>query len=151
MKRQHDELVRVRTHFLVDREREGEPESAVGVRALAQELVRDVRAELMGQGLDAVVHLPEEGLVLREPAFSFVHVPCSNRSERRSFAPMSGRKTDAMFEDPQLVAILTLLLATCEHSLEAFRAADNSVDAQLVLDLEKMVERTRRELEALTH
>ena len=56
-----------------------------------------------------------------------------------------------MSADGNEVAMLTILLATCEHSLEAFRAADNSVDAQLVLDLEKMVERTRRELEALTH
>jgi hypothetical protein len=44
----------------------------------------------------------------------------------------------------------TLLLATCEESLQAFRAADNSVDAQLLADLEKMVARTRQVLEALT-
>jgi hypothetical protein len=48
------------------------------------------------------------------------------------------------------VAMLTILLATCETSLQAFRAAGNAVDAELVADLEKMVERTRRELEALT-
>jgi hypothetical protein len=47
------------------------------------------------------------------------------------------------------VAMLTILLATCETSLQAFRAAGNAVDADLVADLEKMIERTRRELEAL--
>jgi hypothetical protein len=46
--------------------------------------------------------------------------------------------------------MLTILLATCETSLQAFKAADNAVDAELVADLEKMVARTRRELEQLT-
>ena len=46
--------------------------------------------------------------------------------------------------------MLTILVATCETSLQAFKAADNAVDAELVADLEKMVARTRRELEELT-
>ena len=45
--------------------------------------------------------------------------------------------------------MLTILLATCETSLQAFRAAENPVDAELVEDLERMVERTRRELDTL--
>lgn len=45
--------------------------------------------------------------------------------------------------------MLTILLATCETALQAFAAADNPVDAGLVADLERMVARTRRELEAL--
>jgi hypothetical protein len=45
--------------------------------------------------------------------------------------------------------MLTILLATCETSLEAFQAAGNPVDAELVQDLERMIERTRRELDAL--
>ena len=45
--------------------------------------------------------------------------------------------------------MLSILLATCETALQAFRAADNPVDAELVADLEKMVARTRKELEAL--
>jgi hypothetical protein len=45
--------------------------------------------------------------------------------------------------------MLTILLATCETALNSFRAADNSVDAKLVADLEKMAARTRQELEAL--
>ena len=44
--------------------------------------------------------------------------------------------------------MLTILLATCETALQAFTAADNLVDAGLVADLEKMVARTPRELEA---
>ena len=52
--------------------------------------------------------------------------------------------------DPQQqIAMLTLLLATCETCLRAFRAANNSVDEQLVHDLERMVERTTRELDVL--
>lgn len=46
--------------------------------------------------------------------------------------------------------MLTILLATCETALQAFQAADNPVDSQLVQELEQMVERTRRELEELT-
>jgi hypothetical protein len=46
-------------------------------------------------------------------------------------------------------AMLTILLATCETALQAFQAADNSIDAELIADLERVVERTRAELEAL--
>ena len=46
-------------------------------------------------------------------------------------------------------AMLTILLATCETALQAFKAADNPVDDELIADLERMVERTRAELEAL--
>ena len=45
--------------------------------------------------------------------------------------------------------MLTILLGTCETCLRAFKAANNSVDAQLVVDLERMVERTSRELDVL--
>ena len=50
---------------------------------------------------------------------------------------------------PKEAAMLAILLATCETTLQAFRAADNAIDAELVADLEKMVARTREELEAL--
>jgi hypothetical protein len=43
--------------------------------------------------------------------------------------------------------MLRILHATCGTALEAFHAANNPVDRQLVIDLEKMVERTRLELE----
>jgi hypothetical protein len=52
--------------------------------------------------------------------------------------------------DPQQqIAMLTILLATCETCLRSFKAANNSVDERLVVDLERMVERSGRELEAL--
>ena len=47
----------------------------------------------------------------------------------------------------QQVSMLRILHASCATALDAFRAADNPVDAQLLIDLEKMVERTRVELE----
>ena len=43
--------------------------------------------------------------------------------------------------------MLRILHAACLTALDAFRAADNPVDTQLVSDLEKMVARTRVELE----
>jgi hypothetical protein len=43
--------------------------------------------------------------------------------------------------------MLRILHASCATALDAFRAADNPMDTQLVIDLEKMVERTRVELE----
>ncbi len=44
---------------------------------------------------------------------------------------------------------LVILLATCERTLEAFEERDDPVDPDLVADLERVVERTRRELAAL--
>jgi hypothetical protein len=44
-------------------------------------------------------------------------------------------------------SMLTILHAACATALEAFYAADNAIDRELVTDLEKMVERTRREIE----
>ena len=46
--------------------------------------------------------------------------------------------------------MLRILYGSCSAALDAFRAADNPVDAQLVADLETMVERTKGELERLT-
>jgi hypothetical protein len=43
--------------------------------------------------------------------------------------------------------MLRILHAACATALDAFRAADNLVDAELVFDLERMVERTLVELE----
>ena len=52
--------------------------------------------------------------------------------------------------DPQQqIAMLTILLATCETCLREFKAANHSVDEQLVADLERMVERTNGALDAL--
>ena len=45
--------------------------------------------------------------------------------------------------------MLTILHAACATALDAFYATDNAIDRELVGDLEKMVERTRREIENL--
>jgi hypothetical protein len=45
------------------------------------------------------------------------------------------------------LSMLRILHAACATALDAFRAADNPVDTQLVIDLEKMVERTYVELQ----
>jgi hypothetical protein len=47
------------------------------------------------------------------------------------------------------LSMLRILHASCATALDAFRATDSPVDTQLVVDLEKMVERTRVELERL--
>lgn len=44
------------------------------------------------------------------------------------------------------VAMLRILLATCETALHAFHAADNPVDAGFVEELQRIAERTRQEL-----
>jgi hypothetical protein len=48
----------------------------------------------------------------------------------------------------QQVNMLKILHAVCKTALDAFYAADNLIDRQLILDLEKMVARTRLELDA---
>lgn len=45
--------------------------------------------------------------------------------------------------------MLRILYGACATALDAFRAANNAVDAELVLDLEAMVERTQGEIERL--
>jgi hypothetical protein len=49
----------------------------------------------------------------------------------------------------QHLAMLRILYGACAAALDAFRAANNAVDAQLVIDLEAMVERTQGEIERL--
>ena len=45
--------------------------------------------------------------------------------------------------------MLTILLATCDRSLEAFQANDNPLDQEFVRDLERVMVRRREELAAL--
>jgi hypothetical protein len=45
--------------------------------------------------------------------------------------------------------MLRILYGASATALDAFRAADNPVDHELVADLERMVERTRAEIERL--
>ena len=47
------------------------------------------------------------------------------------------------------LSMLTILLATCETTLHTLHAANNPVDDELTGLLEKMVERTRLEIETL--
>jgi hypothetical protein len=46
-------------------------------------------------------------------------------------------------------AVLLILLAACERALEAFQVADNVADDQFVVELERVIARTKRELQAL--
>jgi len=58
--------------------------------------------------------------------------------------------TEATPNTNQQLAMLRILYGSCVTALEAFRAADNPVDDQLVADLETMLERTKGEIERLT-
>ena len=49
----------------------------------------------------------------------------------------------------QQLAMLSILLATCRTTLEAFHAADNVLDADFVADLQRIIGRTEGELERL--
>lgn len=53
-------------------------------------------------------------------------------------------------DSPQHLAMLRILYGACSAALDAFRAADNPVDSQLVADLETMMTRTYDEIERLT-
>ena len=47
------------------------------------------------------------------------------------------------------LSMLTILLATCQTTLHTLQAANNPVDEELTDLLEKMIERTRLEIETL--
>jgi hypothetical protein len=51
--------------------------------------------------------------------------------------------------DRQKIAALMILHATCETTLQAFRNADNPLDEAFSADLERIIARTQRELDAL--
>ncbi len=48
-------------------------------------------------------------------------------------------------------AALSVLIAACERALEALQIAENPVDESFVADLERIIERSKDELEALLH
>ena len=50
---------------------------------------------------------------------------------------------------PRTLSMLTILVATCETTLNTLRAADNPVDKELTELLERMVVRTHVEIERL--
>ena len=70
-------------------------------------------------------------------------------ARRGGFQPQSTRYHVGMADEKQAMAMLTILLATCETTLATLQAADNPVDREMVTDLERMVERTRVELAKL--
>ena len=66
------------------------------------------------------------------------------------FAAATNGQTGAMAASAsQQVAILKILIAASETALDAFRAADNRVDDELVTDLERVLQRSRQELASL--
>lgn len=60
------------------------------------------------------------------------------------------RRSPMPSDTPQHLAMLRILYGACSAALDAFRAADNPVDDQLVKDLETMMTRTHGEIERLT-
>ena len=52
--------------------------------------------------------------------------------------------------DRKEIALLTILIACGEKAIEAFQASDNPVDADFLTDLERIIERSRNELVALS-
>jgi hypothetical protein len=64
--------------------------------------------------------------------------------------PPAGKRPAMRTDTHQHLAMLRILYGSCITALEAFRAADNPVDDQLVADLETMVERTKDEIERLS-
>ena len=46
-------------------------------------------------------------------------------------------------------ALLTILIATGEKAIEAFHASANPVDSDFLVELERIIERSRKELLAL--
>lgn len=73
------------------------------------------------------------------------HLEFDYGRERGRSPDMASVEHDAQ----QHLAMLRILYGACATALDAFRAANNAVDAQLVLDLEAMVERTQGEIERL--
>lgn len=61
--------------------------------------------------------------------------------------PEPERRVDP--DTQQHLSMLRILYAASATALDAFRAADNPVDAELVADLERMVERTHDEIARL--
>jgi hypothetical protein len=59
------------------------------------------------------------------------------------------RTVETKSTDQQL-AMLHILYGACTAALNAFHAADNPVDEQLVRDLEVMVKRTQGEIERMS-
>lgn len=64
-------------------------------------------------------------------------------------AALAGIRPPIEQDTTQHLAMLRILYGACAAALNAFRAAGNPVDEQLVIDLEMMVTRTSAEIERL--
>jgi hypothetical protein len=64
-------------------------------------------------------------------------------------AALAGIRLPIEQDTTRHLAMLRILYGACAAALNAFRAAGNPVDEQLVIDLEMMVTRTRAETERL--
>jgi len=51
--------------------------------------------------------------------------------------------------DRREIALLNILIACGEKTIEAFQASDNPVDKEFLGDLERIIERSRQEVAAL--
>ena len=51
----------------------------------------------------------------------------------------------------QQIAILRILLATCLTTLDALNAAGDPLDDELVIDLDRLISRTKLQLEGLAN
>ena len=71
-------------------------------------------------------------------------VPTSHRAGRNFGIATSSAN------DRREIALLGILIATGEKALEAFHASNNPVDETFVADLERIMQRSREELAALT-
>lgn len=49
------------------------------------------------------------------------------------------------------IALLNILIATGEKALEAFQASDNPIDQDFVVDLERIIQRSRDERAVLSN
>lgn len=84
---------------------------------------------------------------MRQPAWLvIVLLGRSHRLGRLRF----GQECPIEVTTPRELAMLRILYGACAAALDAFRAADNPVDEQLVADLDGMVERTKVEIERLS-
>ena len=66
-----------------------------------------------------------------------------------SFAARAATSVGIADDTIQHLSMLRIVWAAASAAADAFRAADNPVDEELVADLERMVERTRLEIERL--
>ena len=68
---------------------------------------------------------------------------------RGFFAAPTGYRLRSVRTEKQEIALLRILIAAGEKAIEAFQASDNIKDGELLADLERVVARSRVELDKL--